>query len=176
MTDLRDDLRSTDVEVVYDALIDAGKQGHRDLKELVEAFLTHPDGGLREAALKTLAFYWRLPEYRPVAMRMIRDDDDLDVRAAAAMALGGYAGDLPDVLRLLLDVALDADEDESVRDMAYSAALIRAGVSKAEYPMNRTFPGFERRADWRLLLRLVETTGVEVPEKLRALADERGGR
>lgn len=170
MKSLPDDLRSTDVEVVYDAIIDAGKQGRRELRDAVESYLGHADAGLREAALKTLGFYWALPEYEEVAVRAIRDDEDLGVRSAAAMALSGYAG--REALAVLLEVALDQREDESVRDMAYASALVRAGISKQDYPMRSMFPGFEQRADWKLLARLVATTEVPVPARLRELAGE----
>ncbi|MBZ0234588.1 MAG: HEAT repeat domain-containing protein [Deltaproteobacteria bacterium] len=169
MRDLKADLESTDVETVYDALIRAGKTHRRELRPRVEAFLTTSDPGLREAALKVVAFYWRLPEHRDTARRALGEDADPDVRAAAAMALGGYA-DGADELQLLLDVALDAREEESVRDAAYSSALIIAGVSKVEYPMERTLPGFEERADWPLLARLVRAFGAAVPDRLDELA------
>lgn len=170
MSDLLDDLESSDTEAVYDAIISAGKKDRFDLRHMIEPFLSNPDPGLREAALKTLAFYWRLPEYEEIARTKLRDDEDPDVRAAAALALGGYAHGNLDNLPLLLDVTLDADEDEDVRDIAYSSALIVAGVTKREYPMEQTWPGFEARANWRLLARLVEECGAEVPQRLKELA------
>lgn len=57
-----------------------------------------------------------------------------------------------------------------MRDAAYSSALIIAGVSKVEYPMERTLPGFEERADWPLLARLVRAFGAAVPDRLDELA------
>lgn len=173
MSDLSDDLRSNDVEAIYDAIIDAGKQGRRDLRGEIEPYLTSPDAGLREAALKTLAFYWHLPEHEATAMRALRGERDRDVRAAAAMALADYATRSREALWVLLDAALDEQEDEGVRDMAYSSALIGAGVSKAEYPMGRTTPGFERRADWGLLARLLEARHVALPARLSELVRAR---
>jgi hypothetical protein len=170
MSDPVDDLESKDVETIYDALISAGKKDQRELRPRVEAFLTSPEAGLREAALKVLAFYWRLPEHKETAIRALRADPDRDVRGAAAMALGGYPNGNVESLELLLDVALDQQEDESVRDASYSSALIIAGVTKAEYPMGRTFPGFEARANWRLLARLVREFGAPVPKRLEELA------
>jgi hypothetical protein len=173
MSDLIADLESSDLETVYDALISAGKKDRRELRPQVEAFLTNSEPALREAALKVLAFYWRLPEHRETAIRALRDDTDRDVRGAAAMALGGYEDGRSESLQLLLPVTLDATEEESVRDAAYSSALIVAGVSKAEYPMERTFPGFEDRANWHLLARLVREFGAPVPPRLEELSNRR---
>jgi hypothetical protein len=165
------DFESADLETVYDALITVGKKGRRELRSRVEAFLTHPEPALREAALKVLAFYWRLPEHTATAIRALREDGDRDVRGAAAMALGAYEVGDSDILRLLLDVALDAMEEESVRDAAHSSALIAAGVSKTDYPMERTLPGFEASANWRLLARLLGQLGVPIPKRLEELSN-----
>lgn len=173
MRDLIADLESSDVETVYDAIISAGKTNRRELRPRIEALLTSSDPGLREAALKTVAFYWRLPEHETTARRALREDIDPDVRAAAAMALGGYP-DGADALAPLLEVALDANEEEGVRDAAYSSALIVASVSRAEYPMERTIPGFEERANWPLLARVVHAHGADVPKRLRELAQQHG--
>ncbi len=168
--DLCVQLDSLDPSTLWCALIQTGKRNRRDLLHRVEEFLSHPDGYVREAALKVVAFYWKLPEYRDYAMEQVRGDEDPRVREAAAMALGDYGRGDSNVLRRLLEVALDPAEAEDVRDAAYHGALTVAGISRAEYPRAYWRPDWEARADWALLARMVRSCGATVPPRLAELA------
>jgi hypothetical protein len=155
-------LVSSNPENVYDALIDIGKQGHRDLADRVVPYLTSPTDFLREAAIRTLAFYLHLPAHKADAMRMLDSDPDEGVRQAAAMGLRAFAMD-PLVMQQLLRVALKDGEDETVREAAFIAALVAAGIQRDEFPMGRWLPGFDDNADWPLLERALRVAGIPVP-------------
>jgi HEAT repeat protein len=167
---LAEDLRSTDRETAYDAIITAGKLQRRDLTSTIETFLDSDDPGLREAALKTLGFYLGIQAHRARARVALKADPDIDVRIAAAMALSALASGACEDLSLLVEVALDTAEDEWVRDAAYGAALFVAGISRTEFPIESRVPNFESVADWRLLLQLLERAAASVPPRLRELA------
>lgn len=170
---LEADLNSHDPEIVHSALTAIGKQDRRDLTERVEPFLTHSVEFLREAAIKTLAFYWALPEHRTTALRLARLEPDPDegVRAAAVMGLSRYRTD-DESIRALLGIALDGAEDERVRDAAYVGLLVASGLPAAHLPRRHRLPGFEARADWPLLAAQVHVAfpSVGVPARLAELA------
>ena len=153
---------SSNPENVYDALVDIGKQGHRDLVDRVVPYLHSPTDFLREAAIKTLVFHFGLPAHKADAMRMLESDPDEGVRQAAAMGLRAFAGD-PLVMQQLLRVALADGEDETVREAAFIAALVGAGIKREEFPMGRWLPGFDANADWPLLARALRDAGIPVP-------------
>lgn len=163
------DLSSPDPEAIYDVLIDLGKRGAVDRRQEVESFLSSDTPFLREAAIKVLAFHWRLDDHEATATRLVVEDPDPDVRAAAAMALGKYAQGDSDILRSLVAICLNPNEDEAVRDAAFTAAQVVAGVSREDYPIKRTLPGFELRADWDLLERLLARCGAPIPDRLREM-------
>lgn len=156
-------LASSDPENVFDAIIDIGKQGHRELADRVAPYLSSPTDFLREAAIKTLVFHFHLPEYKADAIRLLDTDPDEGVRQAAAMGLRVFAQSDPDLLQHLLKVALKVDEDESVREAAFIAALVAAGIRREQFPMARWLPGFDRNADWPLLERALREAGHPVP-------------
>ena len=159
---IEEGLASSNPEHVYDALIDIGKQGHRAMADRVAPYLHSPTDFLREAAIKTLVFYFQLPAYKADAIRMLDGDPDEGVRQAAAMGLRAFASD-PLVMQQLLRVALKDSEDETVREAAFIAALVAAGIKREEFPMGRWLPGFESHADWPLLARALRDAGIPVP-------------
>lgn len=155
-------LVSSNPEHVYDAIIDIGKQGHREMVDRVVPYLTSPTEFLREAALRTLVFHFQLPAHKADAMRMLDADPDEGVRQAAAMGLRAFAKD-PLVMQQLLRVALKDGEDETVREAAFIAALVAAGIKREEFPMGRWLPGFDTNADWPLLARALRDAAIPVP-------------
>lgn len=166
-TDTLDDLN--------DQLIDAGKQQLRERLPWVVAHLDHAVDFVRAAALRAVAFYWRLPEFRDVARARLTDDPSAEVRAVAATCLGGY-GHLaysPDEMIALVDKALDPDEDDTVRAAAFSAALVASRVPREDYPMARALPDFETRAPWGLLVDALARVDIDVPARLHRLAEPR---
>jgi hypothetical protein len=162
-------LQSSDPEDVYDAIIDIGKQGRGELAGLVVPYLTSPRGFLRDAALRTLTFYLGLAEHKATALQALDRDADPDVREAAAMGLGRFAGQDRGVLARLLQVAVNRDEEDTVRAAAFLAALVAAGIERAEYPRDAVIPGFERKANWALLALALSRAGIAVPPEVAAL-------
>jgi HEAT repeat protein len=156
-------LASSNPEDVHDAIIDIGKQGHRELTDRVIPYLKSDTDFLREAALRTLVFHFHLPAFKADAIRMLDGDPDEGVRQAAAMGLRVFAQSDPDLLQHLLAVALNTTEDESVREAAFIAALVAAGIKREEFPMGRWLPGFDRNADWPLLARALRDANIPVP-------------
>lgn len=159
-------LASADPEDVYDAIIDIGKQGHPELADRVVPFLASATGFLREAAVRALVFHLRLPAYKAQAIQMLTGDPDPGVRAAAAMGLNTFAMTDPGLVRQLVTVALDTAEQEAVREAAFLAALVGAGIERPEFPKAAWVPGFERNADWGLLARALGRAGIAVPPGL----------
>ena len=157
---------SVDDDELHSRLIDAGKSGDLSQRAFVEAHLTHPTGFVRAAALRVVTSYWKLAEHEATALRAISDDGDCDVREVAAYGLSNYAKGPSVRLDVLLDVVLDEREDEIVRDAAYHSALVLSGIDRSRYPWQRTIPGFEQKADWALLARLVAACGARVPAPL----------
>lgn len=164
-------LRSSDEDEMVHAVVVAGKTGRSELRDAIEPFLTSPNEAMREAAIKTLTFYWQIPEHRATAMRLARTEPDPDegVRAAATMGLSKYRDD--EALEMLLAIALDRQEDERVRDAAYVGSLVVAGISIRDFPTPARTPGFEEKADWRLLANLLrQRPNTKIPERLQQLA------
>jgi HEAT repeat protein len=156
-------LASTNAEDVYDAIIDIGKQGHRELADRVVPYLTSSTDFLREAAVRTLVFHFRLPAHKDDAIRLLDSDPDEGVRQAAAMGLRVFAATDPALLQHLIEVALNTGEDEAVREAAFIAALVAAGIDRKDFPMARWLPGFDANADWSLLARALTAAGIPVP-------------
>jgi HEAT repeat protein len=148
---------------VYDAILDIGKLGRGELAERVAPYLSSPSEFLREAAIRTLVFHLKLPAHKADAIRLLDSDTDEGVRQAAAMGLRVFAQRDPDLLQHLLHVALDTDENEAVREAAFIAALVAAGIEREEFPMGRWLPGFDRNADWAMLERALRQAAHPVP-------------
>jgi hypothetical protein len=159
-------LASSNLEEVHDAIIDIGKHGRRELVARVVPYLTSATALLREAALRTLVFHLHLEDHRADAMRMLAGDPDEGVREAAAMGLGCFATRDRALLELLVEVALDQFEQDTVRAAALLAALDAAGIGPAEFPRERALPDFETRADWALLATVLHRAGFEIAPAL----------
>lgn len=160
---IEEGLASDDPEDIYDAIISIGKQGHRELADRVAPYLMSRTDFLREAAVRTLVFHFHLPEYKAEAIRMLAGDPDEGVRQSAAMGLRVFAASDPELLQRLLAVAVEASEDEAVREAAFIAALVAAGIKREDFPMGRWLPGFDDNADWPLLARALRDAGIPVP-------------
>ena len=166
----------SEADDVYGRLIDAGKEDQHDLQGWVESYVDHEIDFLRAGALRTLAFHWRLPQYRSLAADRLRSDPSDEVRQTAAMGLGAYgweafsAGDMS----LLVEVALDQNVADIVRAAAFTAALVASRIPREQYPMARQLPDFEARAPWQLVAQALERVGLPSPPRLRELLAERG--
>ncbi len=154
-----------DPEDRFDFLIEAGKSRRVELRSCVESFLTDEHAYLRAAAIRVLTFYWKLQAHMPTALSMLTGDQDSEVREAAAYGLSQAQGD-PGIIGALLEVALASAEDEAVRDAAFHGVLVLCEVPRGDYPLEPLVPGFEAKADWKLLARCLRARGVTVPADL----------
>ncbi|MEZ4462930.1 MAG: HEAT repeat domain-containing protein [bacterium] len=171
MNDLLEAMRSNDRERICDAIITAGKESRRELRPEIEAHLMNADAQIRAEAIKTLGFYWAIPEHHETARAMLEFDVEEDVREMAALALSAYVDRRAEDLELLLRIVTSDTESEWLRDAVYDTAVVRAGLPRRQLAINtRRVPGFEQKADWKLLARLVETCGELLPPRLRELA------
>ena len=132
---------------------------------------------VRAAALRAVAFYWRLPDFRAMARARFTDDPSPEVRAVAASCLGGYGylAYSAEEMTTLVSKAIDPNEDDSVRAAAFSGALVASHVPRHDYPMARALPDFEARAPWGLLVDALTRVDLAVPPRLRSLAEARHG-
>jgi len=163
---IEEGLASPDPEDVYDAIIAIGKQPHRELVARVVPYLASPTGFLREAALRTLVFHLHMAEYKADAIRMLDTDPDEGAREAAAMGLSFFAMKDAELLQHLVRVAINTSEEDTVRAAAFLSALDAAGLKPGEFPKARALPGFETRADWGLLARVLSRAGHAVPPEV----------
>ncbi|HEX3298044.1 MAG TPA: HEAT repeat domain-containing protein [Nocardioides sp.] len=162
---IEEGLADEDDEEVFSALVDIGKYGHREMIDRVVPYLTSQTDFLREAAVRTLVFYFHLPEYKAEAIRLLDSDPDEGVRQVAAMGLRMFAEKDPELLQHLLAVALSPSEEDVVRNAAFISALVASGgIERSEFPLNADWlPGFEAQADWPLLERALRKGGIPVP-------------
>lgn len=159
-------LSSSNLEDVHDAIIDIGKQGHRELIPRVVPYLTSTTGFLREAAVLALVFHLRSDAHKRDAIRMLELDPDEGVRQAAAMGLGNFASEDRELLQRLVAVALCTSEQDIVRAAALNASLVAAGAERSELPTERQLPDFDARADWGTLARVLYRAGIALPAEL----------
>lgn len=159
LDDLRRQLRSSEVEVVLDALIDIGKGGAQALADEVAGLLRHEDASVRGAAIQVLGFYWQRDGYRGVAEEMISGETDPEVRAAALMAWAAYYANSrdPRVMRRLDAILRDVGEDEFVRASAYPALLSVGALPKTQWPRDLdVFGDIAGGVAWPLVERLMQ--------------------
>jgi hypothetical protein len=156
---------STDPQAQYSAIIAIGKASLTGLASAIEPYLQNPDPELRSAAIRTLAFYWRLPQYRSVAEKMMREEPDELTRSVAVMGWAGYdvGSKNRETLRRLYKAVIDDTEATPVRDQAYLnffAVYLPSAVGRptSAYHVGRRF---EDGVDWARLDAAMQEIGVE---------------
>ena len=75
-----------------------------------------------------------------------------------------------ELLQHLVRVAINTSEEAIVRAAAFLSALDAAGLERGEFPKARALPGFEARADWGLLARVLSRAGHAIPPDVVARA------
>lgn len=164
---LRAQLDASDEHEVYGALIAIGQRDLRQCEPSVAGFLDSTSPELRSAAIRVLAFYWGLPAYRALAHELARAEPDPDARSVAIMAWASYARETGamDVLRELAGILLQTDDDRVVRVAAYQGLMSVAGVT-ADLRSRPLMEGpLEDALDWDLLRRILDGSGVELPDR-----------
>lgn len=156
---------AADPQARYSAIIAIGKASLTGLASAIAPYLQDSDPELRSAAIRTLAFYWRLPQYRSVAEKMMREEPDALTRSVAVMAWAGYdiATKNHETLRRLYKIVIDEAEAPTVRDQAYLDFFAvylptAAGRPKSAYRVGRRF---EDEVDWGRLDAAMQEIGLD---------------
>lgn len=159
-------LAGTDRSERYSALIALGKAGLRQHEKRIAGYLDETDSGLRSAAIRVLAFYWRLPAYRKTAESMMLDQD-AHVRAVAVMSWASYGFHTrdQDILRHLYQILVDDNQPRQVRDAAYGSFFSvfepnNVGLPKPALQLGKSI---DECIDWRRLDAAVESSGAWQP-------------
>lgn len=157
-------LSSSDVDDVYDALIDIGKQEHRCLEKEVWDFLTHEEPDLQRAAIMVLGTYWKLPEFSEKARALLNSSSDDDVRVAALINWVGYYEGTKDanVITVLNDFIRDSSEDIFIRLESVRGLFRVYGETIADDKMRalervQSYSEFDNLAPWDDIDRIVES-------------------
>lgn len=157
--DLKKRLQSNDNDDLFDVLVDIGKGGHQELKTDVHAFLTHEDPMLRATAIKVLAFYWGLEEYKDVAKEMFVNDPDDETRADALIWWSCFFKDTnnPEVLKMLYDQLKSQDNAFMIRETAYRAVFNVSKLNRTERPANiLKIRDIDNEVDWDLVEKIMK--------------------
>jgi len=143
-------LAGTDRSERYSAMISIGKEGLKQHEKRIAGYLSETDTELRSAAIRVLAFYWRLPAYRDVAASMMHDSDD-HVRAVAVMSWASYSlhSRDPDTMRTLYQTLVDDNQPRRVRGMAYNSFFTVYQPTKAPRVNNRAATAVDGISVWR---------------------------
>ena len=135
------------------AMMRLAVDGHTEMIELAEQWLSHDSVDLRLEAIRLLIGGWELRDRIPQALHLIRHDPAPAVRATAARALLRYhrrTGESRDLtLRALVD-HLRNDEDEVNQQGAYEQLLAELRPNDQLPALPRDFDR-ERDVDWELL-------------------------
>lgn len=159
-------LAGTDRAQRYSAMISIGKADLKQHEKRIAGYLNETDSELRSAAIRVLAFYWRLPTYRQIAASMMQDPDD-HVRAVAVMSWASYSlhSRDQDTLRSLYKILVDDNQPRRVRDAAYNSFFTvfeptSAGLPKPALQIDKTI---DECIDWKRLDAAVEESGAWRP-------------
>jgi hypothetical protein len=162
-------LRSATDDTRYSALIAIGKAGLRGLAPEIEPYLVDEDSELRSAAIRTLAFYWRMPEHRATAATMMRDEPDPSARAVAVMAWATYDlhANVGATLRRLYEIVIDDTQPKIVRAAAYDSFFAvhlptDQGAPRAAMTAGRPV---EDGFDWRRLDEAMRAAAADLPSE-----------
>ena len=111
-----------------------GRAGATQYKNMIEKFLHYPSNSLISAiALRTLCTYWGFEEeYLEPMKQFIQGvdwDTDRDLQMYAIGCAGQYLKDVKDkdLLKLILDVYQNENEDQFSRETAYEAIAFATG-------------------------------------------------
>lgn len=160
----------------YSAMIAIGKAGLSGLAPEIEPYLADADSELRSAAIRTLAFYWRVPKHRETAALMMRDELDPSARAVAVMAWASYDlhANVDSTLRRLYEIVIDDTQPKLVRATAYHSFFGVHLPPNQDAPRSPMVSGraVEDGIDWSRLDEAMHAAGADLPSE-QALAHTR---
>jgi hypothetical protein len=121
---------------IADLAADVGSGNYIEARPDIEKLLDHANPIIRYNALGTLAFEWGLDSRADQIKEIAVQDADSDCRRCAAAALGSlFRGtNNPDVLKTLVSIARNPNEEQHVRAFAYTGSLDVLGVSREIQP------------------------------------------
>jgi hypothetical protein len=150
----------------YGAIIAIGKSGLSELAPHIEPYLVDADSALRSAAIRTLAFYWRVPRHRETAAAMMYGEPDPSARAVAVMGWATYDlhKSIGSTLRRLYAIVIDDTQPKIVRASAYDAFFAvylptHQGAPKSPMVVGRPI---EDEVDWSRLDEAMRATGADL--------------
>lgn len=129
----------SDPDEILDALYEL-EEPDSESRDALVALLKHEDPDIRAEVVRILIRRWKDEEARPLALELLREDNDEEVREAAAYAITGTtsAATRDHDITALVTVLRDESELSRVRSAAYDALLI--AHHKADFPtMQRAF-------------------------------------
>lgn len=119
-----------------------------ELRDTLMKLLEHEDPDVRAEVIRVIIRRWKDAEARPLAFQLLRNDDDVEVRAAAAYAIAGSGSDCSrdQDTRALRGALRDESEALSVRAAAYDSLLIIH--RKASFPTKTRHFDPANDVDW----------------------------
>lgn len=156
---LLEDLRSGNIEhdAVYMAIHLFGEAQYKEAQPLIEKFLKSKDSEWRRIALNVLGIHWASKEHRRIYESVFLDkNEEEENRSTAATCLGTAFGDSKEknILKILLSVFNDAQEDWYIRDSAHRAILYVWGVPPQKWPSATRKLNYEKDIDWELIKKI----------------------
>lgn len=142
---------------IRNAIYDLGNARYTPAKTVIESYLRHPDGEVREAAIIALAFDFRSQEHRVTCEEMIESETDEDALRSAAAGLGSLLFGTSEItaMQRLAKIVRNPGHNRWTREGAYSAILSIVGVRPSEHPrLTEDEEQFLRNVDWDLISRV----------------------
>jgi hypothetical protein len=162
-------LSSSDIDDVYDALIDIGKKELRQFESKVYSFLDHQETDIRRAAIKVLGCYWNVEGFDDTLHNIWKNDQDDDVRLTALICWIGYFLDTksPNIARELKVLAKDGQEDKFMRLEALRGIVNVLGASEDDINFNELkrisgYKAFEESIPWKKIDNIFSSHGIAV--------------
>ncbi len=138
----------------YSRIIELGKYGAKHYRASIEYFLDYSDDPwLAKAALQTVCLYWgERNKYRKYILQFIQGvdwDSDEDCKLIAITEAGKLVRESQDIelLREILRIFHDENEDSINRECAYSALGIAMGRRRKDLPSAIEPLDFESQVD-----------------------------
>jgi hypothetical protein len=139
------------------AIYDLGNARYFPAKAVIESYLRHQAGEVREAAIVALALDFRSQEHRVTCEEMIDTETDEDTLRSAAAGLGSLLFGTRDTIAMqkLARIVRNSSHDRWTRGGAYSAILSIIGVPPGNHPhVTEDEEEFLANVDWDLISRV----------------------